>query len=51
MSKKSGVAMTTTITCDSLEEYIKVIVKRELIGYDKNEKIMLIDKKNKIQIP
>lgn len=42
--------MTKILYCDSLEEYIQLIVKKELIGEYYDYKIKLNDKKNKIKI-
>ena len=42
--------MTKIIYCKSLEEYIKCIVEKELVGSNGKIKVRLNDKKNKIKI-
>jgi hypothetical protein len=42
--------MTKIIYCKTLEEYIKLIVEKELIGNNEKTIIKLNDKKNKIKI-
>ena len=42
--------MTKVIYCNNLEEYIKLIVEKEIIGSNEKTIIKLDDKKNNIRI-